>query len=161
MMNERQLLDQLYQNLIFLISFFVLLVIGFMGILLLGNPFEQGPQSAAPKQERRQRSLDRKDDFERIENGIHVASGLRAAKGYKVVRANCTACHSAKLITQNRATREGWKAMIDWMQETQGLWSLGDKEWQILDYLAANYAPEEIGRRAALDEVEWYILELE
>jgi hypothetical protein len=48
------------------------------------------------------------------------------------------------------------------MQETQGLWDLGDQEKTILDYLAANYAPEESSRRANLDmdAIEWYILEL-
>jgi len=69
--------------------------------------------------------------------------------------------HSPKLITQNRATRAGWKQMIDWMQETQGLQDLGEHETAILDYLAKHYAPEEEGRRRNLnmEEVEWYVLE--
>ena len=94
-----------------------------------------------------------------IENGIHVASGLVVSEGFEEVKAVCTHCHSAKLVTQNRATRAGWEAMIDWMQETQGLWELGDLEPLILDYLAANYAPQEVGRRANLEIVEWYNLE--
>jgi hypothetical protein len=51
--------------------------------------------------------------------------------------------------------------MIRWMQETQGLWQLGEAEPQILDYLAANYAPQENSRRPLLDlkSIEWYILE--
>jgi len=67
------------------------------------------------------------------------------------------------LVTQNRATREGWKEMIIWMQATQGLQDLGENEKPILDYLAKHYAPEELGRRANLnvDEIEWYILELD
>ncbi len=96
---------------------------------------------------------------EEIKDGIHVETGLVFAEGFDVVRATCTACHSAKLITQNRATREGWKDIIHWMQETQGLWDLGKQEGVILDYLAAYYAPEEIGRRANLEAIEWYILE--
>lgn len=102
-------------------------------------------------------------DWERVENGIHVQTGLAYGKGFDVVRGTCTACHSAKLVTQNRATRQGWKDMITWMQETQGLWDLGTNEGIILDYLATHYAPEEIGRRPGLDmeKIEWYILELE
>ena len=73
------------------------------------------------------------------------------------------ACHSAKLVTQNRATRDGWEEMIRWMQAKQGLGDLGANEPVILDYLAANYAPEEIGRRANLnvESIKWYVLDLE
>ena len=31
--------------------------------------------------------------------------------------------------------------MIRWMQETQGLWPLGEDEDRVLNYLAANYGP--------------------
>ena len=61
-------------------------------------------------------------DWDKIENGIHAASGLIYADNFEIVRGNCTACHSGKLIAQNRATREGWQQMIRWMQKTQGLW---------------------------------------
>ncbi len=103
------------------------------------------------------------DPDDRVENGIHVATGMIHADGFEVVRATCTACHSAKLVTQNRATRAGWAQMIDWMQATQGLWELGDKEPIILDYLAKHYAPQAIGRRAQIDveAIEWYLLEEE
>lgn len=102
------------------------------------------------------------DDSEKVENGIHVQSGLVFAEGFDIVRGTCTACHSAKLVTQNRATREGWTEMIRWMQAKQGLWDLGKNEPIILDYLATHYAPEEIGRRANLDveAIEWYVLDL-
>lgn len=93
--------------------------------------------------------------------GENAATGLVLADGFELVRQNCTVCHSAKLITQNRATREGWASMIDWMQEKQGLWELGVNEAPILDYLATHYGVgEQAGRRANLEEVEWYILEL-
>lgn len=103
------------------------------------------------------------EDWDKVENGIHVTSGLVYVDNFDIIRANCTACHSGKLVAQNRATREGWKQMIRWMQETQGLWDLGKNEPIILDYLAKYYAPQEVGRRANIDmaEVEWYILELE
>jgi hypothetical protein len=109
------------------------------------------------------RRPDSSGDKNKVVNGIHLVSGLIAAPGYDLVRTNCTICHSAKLVTQNRATREGWAQMIDWMQETQGLWDLGKNEPKILDYLAANYAPEEVGRRSSLDveAIEWYVLELD
>lgn len=85
--------------------------------------------------------------------------GLVEGEGREVVATNCTVCHSAKLITQNRATREGWQNMIKWMQETQNLWQLGDNEVVILDYLEKYYAPEAKGRRQALKNIEWYELE--
>ena len=94
-----------------------------------------------------------------IEDGVHVATGLKFDDGFNQVKASCLACHSSKLITQNRATRDGWKKMIRWMQETQNLWDLGPNEDIILDYLAKNYAPEETGRRAQLTDIEWYVLE--
>ena len=88
-----------------------------------------------------------------------MQSGLKANDGYLLVQANCTPCHSAKLITQNRATRDGWLSMIRWMQKKQNLWELGENEDKILDYLAANYAPENKGRRENLRDIEWYTLE--
>jgi len=114
------------------------------------------------RQSSRQSSID-EEDWDRVENGIHVTSGLIYADNFDIVRANCTACHSGKLVAQNRATREGWEQMIRWMQATQGLWDLGVNEPKILDYLATHYAPKEVGRRQNIDiaAVEWYILDLD
>jgi hypothetical protein len=94
-----------------------------------------------------------------VEDGIHVSTGLIANEGMMLVVQNCTSCHSAKMITQNRATKEGWKSMIKWMQQTQNLWDLGVNEEKIVTYLAANYAPQKKGRRARLSNIEWYELE--
>jgi cytochrome c5 len=94
-----------------------------------------------------------------VVDGIHVATGLIVDDGFEQVKASCTACHSSKLITQNKADREGWKKMIRWMQETQNLWDLGPNEDIILDYLAKNYAPKASGRRMNLTNIEWYTLE--
>ena len=45
------------------------------------------------------------------------------------------------------------------MQESQGLWDLGENEPIILDYLAEYYAPEErASRRQPLGTIEWYEL---
>lgn len=76
-----------------------------------------------------------------------------------LVVANCSGCHSLRLVTQNRASREGWKNMIRWMQKTQNLRDLGEYESKILDYLSENYAPATQGRRANLEVSEWYELE--
>jgi len=93
-----------------------------------------------------------------VENGIDVESGLIVDEHYELVKGTCSACHSINLVTQNSATREGWKDLIVWMQKTQKLWDLGDNEVLILDYLEKNYAPKEQGRRAPLKDVEWYEL---
>lgn len=94
-----------------------------------------------------------------VEDGINATNGFVEDEGMQAVINNCTTCHSAELVTQNKMTREGWLATIRWMQESQNLWDLGQNEGPILDYLAKNYAPEEKGRRAALKNVEWYALE--
>ena len=94
-----------------------------------------------------------------IENGIHVATGFVDGDGLTQVIQNCTNCHSAKLVTQNRMSKEGWVATIRWMQETQNLWDLGSNEEIIVNYLATNYAPDKKGRRDILTDVEWYTLE--
>ncbi len=93
-----------------------------------------------------------------IENGIDWGKGLIVDDNYELVYGTCSACHSIDLVTQNSATREGWKDLIVWMQQTQKLWDLGESEALILDYLEKNYAPKEQGRRAPLKDLEWYEL---
>lgn len=71
------------------------------------------------------------------------ASTFADRPGRNLVIAHCTGCHSGKLVLQNRATRQGWEQIIRWMQKKQGLWKLpASDEKQILDYLAAAYAPD-------------------
>ncbi|WP_205743534.1 hypothetical protein [Halomonas alimentaria] len=78
-------------------------------------------------------------------------TGLVMAEGWETVRSNCTACHSANLVTQNSGTRNHWEYLIRWMQETQGLWEFQpETEDTILDYLAEYYGPKEDTRRPAL-----------
>ncbi|MEM9328969.1 MAG: cytochrome C [Bacteroidota bacterium] len=96
-----------------------------------------------------------------IKDGIHQPTGFVADKGLALVIANCTNCHSAKLVTQNRATREGWVGMIRWMQESQGLWDMGENEEVIVNYLTKHYAPTQQGRRRNLADIEWYPLDQE
>jgi hypothetical protein len=99
------------------------------------------------------------EELPEFENGIHLVTGFAEDENLQLIIGNCTSCHSAKMVTQNRASREGWKTMILWMQETQGLWDLGENEPLILDYLAKHYAPNKQGRRAPLADIAWYDLE--
>ena len=99
------------------------------------------------------------DDFDKIENGIHVRTGFVEGEGLMTVVNNCTNCHSAKLVTQNRMSEESWRATIKWMQETQNLWDLGKNEDIIVTYLATYYAPDKKGRRQNLRNIQWYVLE--
>lgn len=98
-------------------------------------------------------------DPDRVEEGIHLQTGLVAAEGYREVINNCTGCHSAKIVIQNRMDAKGWEATIRWMQETQNLWELGEKESVIIKYLVTHYPVEKKGRREPLKDVEWYRLE--
>lgn len=99
------------------------------------------------------------DDFDKIENGIHIRTGFVDAPGLMETVQNCTTCHSSQLVLQNRMNKERWAATIRWMQETQNLWDLGKNEDIIINYLVSNYPPKELGRRENLGEIEWYVLE--
>ena len=131
----------------------LLVAVVFSGLALLGLvlyfEFNQEPEPVSKKENVEALDLT-------IEDGIHTDTGLLAGDGLELVIKNCTNCHSSKLIIQNRATRDGWKNMIHWMQETQGLWPLRENEKPILDYLTKNYAPVKKGRRQNLTSVEWY-----
>jgi len=94
-----------------------------------------------------------------IIDGKDMETGLLAGEGFEIVKGTCTACHSSAIILQSGFTREGWHEKIVWMQETQGLWNLGENESVILDYLAANYGIKESqGRRKPLTGIDWYEL---
>jgi len=77
-------------------------------------------------------------------------TGFVIGENYEIVRAHCTACHSAKLVTQNRMTRDNWLETIRWMQKSQGLWPLGAQEQRILDYLEMHYSPIAVSRRSPI-----------
>ncbi|MEQ9405692.1 MAG: hypothetical protein RIM99_19030 [Cyclobacteriaceae bacterium] len=97
--------------------------------------------------------------FDTIENGIHLRTGLIDGEGLMSVVNNCTNCHSAQLVIQNRMNKERWVETIRWMQRTQNLWDLGEQEETIINYLVTNYPPTQKGRRANLSNIEWYELE--
>ena len=83
---------------------------------------------------------------------IHEGTGLIMADGWEMVASNCTGCHSARQLRDQRGTRETWQAAIDWMQETQGVPQFPPGiEDRIVAYLAANYGLQgSSGRRARL-----------
>lgn len=82
---------------------------------------------------------------------IDPYSGLLMAPGWQTVRAHCTVCHSAQLITLQQGDRASWLSMIRWMQKTQGLWPFDEQtEKTILDYLAGSYPPARPSRRQNL-----------
>jgi hypothetical protein len=92
--------------------------------------------------------------------GLDPTTGFVIAEGIELMRAHCTGCHSSRMITQYRASREVWLEKIRWMQRTQNLWDLGEAEPKILDYLAKHYAPTAAyDRRKPLEKVEWYRLD--
>ena len=78
-------------------------------------------------------------------------SGFPKTGDWELVRANCIACHSTKLITQQRGSAEQWLSMIRWMQAKQYLWQFDpDVERRIVAWLAENYPPSEDRRRAPI-----------
>ena len=70
---------------------------------------------------------------------IDVTTGLVNAPGFEFVKSQCTICHSGSLIVSQRLERKEWVRMIRWMQEEQGLWSLGNLEEPIVSYLTKHY----------------------
>jgi hypothetical protein len=91
---------------------------------------------------------------------IDKETGLIIDPNLYMVKAQCTNCHSTKLISANRFTRDGWRQKIRWMQANHNLWELGETEKQVLDYLEKNYGPTvTVSRRAPLKGIQWYKLE--
>lgn len=152
--DQRHLFKGIIRGVIALI-FLIILISGVILYLTLSNGTFNSPETRDSKSQ----APILASGIGEFVDGKDVTSGLVDGEGFQLVKANCTSCHSSALILQNRFTREGWEAKIDWMQETQGLWDLGGNESLILDYLAANYAPEAyVGRRAPLKDIEWYEL---
>ena len=76
-------------------------------------------------------------------------TGLKMTGDWELVRNNCVACHSGKLITQQSGSASHWLGLIRWMQEKQNLWQFEQEtEQKIVSYLAQNYPPQEDRRRA-------------
>jgi hypothetical protein len=122
----------------------------FLGLGLVFSSFRQETKKVSDKIE--MRSDTTKTDPE---------TGLIVDPNLYMVKAQCTGCHSTKLIIANHFTRDGWKQKIRWMQANHNLWDLGETEKQVLDYLEKNYAPVQmVSRRAPLKDIQWYDLKL-
>lgn len=86
-------------------------------------------------------------------------TGLALDASLPLVKGQCTACHSSKLILQSHFDRDKWVERIRWMQRTQKLWDLGESEPAILTYLTTYYGPQKTpfdGRRLPLTTPRWY-----
>jgi len=132
----------------------VICLIGLIGILISVNGLKGQSQE--------QYLINQKDNQLKdniLPDSLDATTGLVLAPGFTTVKENCLRCHSPKLITTKRATREGWLTTIRWMQQTQGLGDLGSAEPVILDYLTNHYARTQTGRRPALQVAEWYKLQ--
>ena len=78
-------------------------------------------------------------------------TGMKMAGDWEIVRNNCIACHSPRLITQQSGTAAQWLDMIRWMQEKQNLWQFDPEvEDKIVAYLAEYYPPQADRRRAPI-----------
>ena len=122
--------------------------------LLMGAPgtdYKQKTIASAPQIEEEDFPLDSS-----MIGQIDSESGMIIDTHWELTKVTCNQCHSPKLFTQTRATREGWKEMFIWMQETQGLWDLGESEPKILDYLSKHYG---YSNPQTLQVDEWYELD--
>jgi len=146
------------RKLIYLISLMIVVIAGIFLYILIDPVFSNSKSGDSEKSKYVSNPKTQEGEYNKVVDGIHVRTGLVAADGFMTVVNNCTNCHSAKLIVQNRMNEERWKATIKWMQQTQNLWDLGENEQIIVDYLVTNYPPQQKGRRQNLENIEWYAL---
>lgn len=152
--NLHKQVKSIYSLLFTFLALFVLVGIGL--VYLINNP--DAFSADKPVLEKEYVAVP-EEDYDKIENGIHLRTGFIDGEGLMETVNNCTNCHSSKLVIQNRMSKERWIATIRWMQKTQNLWDLGKNEEIIVDYLVKNYPVEKKGRRGALTNVEWYDLQ--
>jgi hypothetical protein len=75
-------------------------------------------------------------------------SGLPRTLGHETVYYQCTYCHSAQIIMQQRLPRSRWNYVLDWMVAKQGMPEPSPEvRAEILDYLVRHFSPES-GRAA-------------
>ena len=80
------------------------------------------------------------EDTEEAEAAEEDFGNLFVAEGVEETYYACTACHSEMIVAQQGKTRDGWKKLLVWMVEEQGMSELPEDELNvILDYLAAHY----------------------
>ncbi len=66
--------------------------------------------------------------------------GLPRSEGYDLVDGYCTACHSIRIVMQQRADRARWDELLTWMVKKQGMPEINpaDRE-QVLTYLSTEF----------------------
>jgi mono/diheme cytochrome c family protein len=72
----------------------------------------------------------------------HQTAALPDGEGRDLVMGVCSGCHSIALVAQQRLSRSRWDALIDWMEEEQGMAELdSETRAEVLDYLATHLSP--------------------
>lgn len=67
--------------------------------------------------------------------------GLPVSEGVDLTYYMCGACHSIRLVTQQRVTPERWDYLLDWMVEKQGMAPLPPEDRTVvLDYLIRHFS---------------------
>ena len=60
--------------------------------------------------------------------------------GKDLVALYCAACHSLEIVEQQKQTEAGWRYLLKWMEEEQGMARLpGADEAQIIAYLSDTF----------------------
>lgn len=82
---------------------------------------------------------------------LDPATGMKMAEGWELVRTHCNVCHSPRQYLMQKGTESTWTDTIRWMQGSAGLWPLDPAtEKTIVTYLASNYGPDAVFRRAPI-----------
>lgn len=69
--------------------------------------------------------------------------GLPQTDGYDLVAAYCSACHSLRIVMQQRLTPERWDELLDWMVQKQGMIEPdAEIRAQIRAYLVRHFSTE-------------------
>lgn len=68
---------------------------------------------------------------------------LPGGAGREEVEIYCAACHSLKIVVQQRLSRDAWDETLVWMVEEQAMDPLSEDERRlVLDYLATHFNAE-------------------
>lgn len=68
------------------------------------------------------------------------AQGLPEGKGKELVASYCAGCHALEHVTSQRANKEGWETIVNYMV-SRGM-SATDEEYKtIVEYLATAFPP--------------------